>query len=577
MTTAIPPPQIANQIYQNASKVGYALNEKDDRLMAQTPYCFGPQKAATFEASQAPYISSNPGDLVGIGASIASSGEDTRFRRLTVLNRGLKGDQFCTTSTQGPIYTQTSAYNSQKTNPMYGEYNEELWQTPYDREEEKESLGVFTNVYTNETSELYQNAMPAPTTARYSYDPTVSKTTNPRLLWMTGGQNDPNRPRPNKKEVELFMQGSDAGPNPWGTQAYNDAAGALQQNIIQRQIFNNRNGIYACEQGFAKEVPAGNVGLQNMFRWTPYLPPTQQLDLKNWLPTAGLPEEYLHGSTNPLIVPDSFTNKKNDLTNHFYTGGANVLIGDYIPATDVNKQTTRGIPGGINGGAGTSTTLMGQVSGMDGLGGHVILDYDPRATLKPFTMEKAFPSMNVNAEALGGYVLLDYDPRASMKTATMETAHPTLNANAELTGGYANSDLQDNGETRRQFYSADAAPVFVAPNELTGGELLGPGAVTFKNYRGDLDTYALNEHPVRIPAEVTDTQSRWVGQSERDSRTDKGPNIPAADFVSNGNVYLTGRACVGETHEPWKMKEVAYNDSRSGLGGAGGIYQGVYA
>jgi len=561
MTTAIQ--GIPNNFPINKSD--YAFDETLNNMYATTPYCPGPQVVPTIEPPKPPFESRNPGDIGPIGCSINSPGEDRLFRRFLTQNRGFQGDSFITQSNDGPIYIQSSAYNSSKNDPMFGDYNPELWMTPYDREEEKESLGVFTNPYTGETAELFQAAMPPPDTDK-SLLPSTLKRTNPQLIWMNGGE-DPNLPRPNKKEICLEMPGADYGPNPWGTQLYADQIGNIQQNLVMRDVFNNRNGILPGEQAFNKEQPFGFVGLQDMTRWTPYLPPTQFLDIKDWVGGMDLPSGVEQPNTNPLTVADVFT-RKVDLTNVCHMGPAEFFSGDYVPSCDpLNKQTKRGVFG-----SGTTSEIRPNV-GADSIGGHVILDFDPRATLK-IEMEKTYAPTNAVGEPQG-HVVIDVDPRPTLKIE-MEKKYASLNANDQQTGPYAAYQQGDNELTRRQFYSDHEILGYVG---APVGDALGPGITTFNNYRGYADTYVEGLHPVKVFTEVTDTQARWVGQNERDPRTEFTPNVGVAEFCGGGDgLFISAPRCVPDVHEPWKYKDnqdIEVVGTRS-IGVNGGIFQGSY-
>jgi hypothetical protein len=547
------------------TKSDYAFNDTLNTMYAQTPYCPGPQNTPTLAPPAPPFDSRNPGDMGPLGCSINSSGEDRLFRRFLTQNRGFQGDSFITQSNDGPIYIQSSAYNSSKNDPMFGDYNPELWMTPYDREEEKESMGVFTNPYTGETAELFQAAMPPPDTDK-SILPSTLKRTNPQLIWMNGGE-DPNAPRPNKKEICLEMPGADYGPNPWGTQLYADQIGKMQTNLVMRDVFNNRNGILPGEQAFNKEQPFGYVGLQNMTRWQPYLPPTQFLDIKDWVGGMDLPSGIDQPNTNPLTVADVFT-RKVDLTAVSRMGVPEFLVGDFVPEPTLNKQTKRGVFG-----SGTTSEIRPNVT-TDTIGGHVILDFDPRPTLK-VGMEKMFPVLNAGNPGLGGHVVIDVNAKPTLKVQ-MEQMYPSLNANNDQVGPYSAYQGGDNELTRRQFYSDHEILGYVGD---AIGDALGPGITTFANYRGYADTYVQGLHPSKVFTEVTDSQARWVGQNERDSKTEFTPNVGVADFAGGGDgFFATVPRCIPEQHATWKYKDnqdIEVIGTRS-IGVNGGIFQGAF-
>lgn len=477
---------------------------------------------------EAPYLNRAPGDTTGAGCSLTTNGEDMLERRFLMQNSPFPGDSFPNYTNKGPIYIPATNYaKTGGVTPMYGEYTPQLWETPYDEMQEKESLGIMVNSYTGEVSELFQDAMPAPNTNK-AIDPRVLTNTNPMLTWKWGGGQDPNFPYQNKKEVALYMPGSDYGPNVWGDQLYAEQRRDLQTNLVMRDVFNHRNGIFPCEQAFNKELPAGYWGYQPWVRWIPYMPPTQELDIKDWVPGLSIANEVPDSGTNPLVTPVTFTNRIN-LTNVYHPGTAGLDIGDYVPSCNIiHKDTRRGIGG-----------------------------------------DAGQPNVDLN---IGNYVILDYDPRQTSKSDLMEGAPHAMPGVFRDWGGYAEIQGQDNRDTRRQFYSDQEWMPREDPTDHLNAGQVGPGAVFFQNYRGWDSTYEAGYHPTKVFVEAGDTQARWISQTERDPRTEKAPMMGVANFTqADGFYYEAARPDVPCPRPINKFKQDSvecYINPR----GEGGIY-----
>lgn len=477
---------------------------------------------------EAPYLNRSPGDIQGAGGTLTNNGEDTLERRFLMQSSPFPGDSFAGYTNKGPIYIPATNYAAAGgITPCYGEYTPQLWETPYDEMQEKESLGIMVNPMSGETMELFQDGMPGPNRTKGLM--TTTGQANPNLTWKWGGGQDPNFPYQNKKEVALYMPGSDYGPNVWGDQLYADQRRDLQTNIVMRDVFNHRNGIFPCEQQFNKELPAGYWGYQPFARYIPYLPPTQELDIKDWLPGPGNANGVPESGTNPLVTPVTFT-KRVGLNTVYHPGTAGLDVGDYVPSCEIiHKDTRRGIGG-----------------------------------------DEERPNVDLN---IGNYVILDYEPRQTSKSDLMEGAPHAMPGVFRDWGNYSEIQGQDNRDTKRQFYSATEWMPREDPTDHLNAGNVGPGGVFFKNYRGDAETWEASYIPSKILADVDTVMARWIGSSERDARTEKLPMMGVADFTQGDGFYY--EASRPEVPCPRMLNKYKEDSAKCYVTttGAGGIYQ----
>lgn len=371
-------------------------------------------------------------DLVPIGPAIITSGDPETFERRNVRQtRPILGDTYPAIGT-GPVYIPTAGSalvrsaegKTHTATPLWSNYNPELFQTPLDRTENKVSLGVVSNPWTGEIFEAFENEMPPPTTNK-ALDPSVFKRTNPRLVWLNGGI-DPNAPLPTKKEVCQDIPGADGGPNVWGDQLYEAERRKRMAEIVNRDVWMNRNGDYSVEPSLNGEKPAGYVGLQPAYRAIPYMPPTQLLDNKDW---RGPVESHFTNETNRDLVQSAVFTRKPDLTTCPHTGLPENIDGveavQVVPVV-VNKPTWRGE---------TETLYSGPASASGhNQGGYVVTDTTPRPTLKEL-MDQTFPQQQANSEGAGGYVVLDTHVKPTMKEL-MAQSFPVANAAVGGAGEY---------------------------------------------------------------------------------------------------------------------------------------------
>jgi transcription initiation factor IIE alpha subunit len=356
-------------------------------------------------------------DPVLLGCNITSSGDDQYNHRFTALNRGFNEEN-------GEILIGPAKGMEGK---QYGQYSDELFKTPIDRTENKLSTGVMMNPYTGEMFETFENAMPPPNTDK-SIPVDRFRQTNPKLMWAQGGI-DKNAPLRHKKEICKKIPGVDHGPNIWGDQLYEDRRRERIKEIVNRDLWMNRNGDVPEPAGFAKEKPAGFTGLVPYYRSLPYLPPTQTLDNKGYVPVTAYqaPERAPVKSTVFVRKPDLTT-----CSFQFAAGAPNGIEADYVVQDTELRHTWRGYQ---------DTDYTGPANA-DGTGAYVVTDTTVRPTLKE-QMESEFPVPVTNttvAQSGGaGYVVVDTTVRPTLKEQ-MESPFEALNANAAGTGGYVVQD-----------------------------------------------------------------------------------------------------------------------------------------
>ena len=468
----------------------------------------------------------NTGELKPMTCGVVAPGEQTLFDRFTTYNRGFAGDSFPGQGKPGdPVFVPVQMYaKGSAVTPMYGEYTPQLFEVPYANVQPRESIGINVNPYTGEVAEFFIDAMPPPNTDKSRLAGTYEKA-NPFLIWKNGGGEDPNMPRLQRTEIAQYMPGSDYGPNPWGDQLYADERRERMTNIVSRDVFNNRNGDYPCEAAFNKELPMGFWGYQNWIRWIPYMPPTQELDLDGWTSIADVPNGVPFANDVPSMLPE-MTISKVSLTDIYRTGGAELDIGDFVPSLNNRKPTKRA---------------------------------DVDSSITP----------NVDYE-VGNYVILDYNPRATLKMA-MEYMYDPHNAALEI-GDYIPVQGEDRDLTKRQFYSDVEWQSHVDLGGL--GDSVGPGEVFSHEFR-NAETYLDGYHPSK---ELQDGgyQYRWVGQTERDPKTEKAPWMGVANFVQNGGINLDGGLLIRSVREPPKPKDWSCMEAslRTSGAGDGGAFQG---
>lgn len=413
-------------------------------------------------------------DPVQLGCNITSSGDDQYAHRFTYLNRFFNEED-------GEIMIQQPKGMDNK---PYGQYNDQLFKTQADNSDNKVSTGVMVNPYTGEMFETFENAMPPPTTDK-SLLPGRFEVVNPKLVWANGGI-DPHAPLPKKKEICKSLPGVDGGPNVWGDQLYADERRTRMLEYANRDLWNNRNGDYSTVRGFAKEKPAGYTGYVPYYRPTPYLPPTQTLDNKDWVPVA-----HAQIPDGPAIKGEVFITKP-DLTNVPIVLGAGPAGGvesEYVVQNLDVKPTWRGYADtNYNGPANFETQDFTGPS-----------NTELRTTLKE-QMETQFvvPVTDCAVQQAGGanYVVIDTTVRDTLKEQ-METQFPANSADtvSQQTGGALYVMTNEANRSTLKEYMENTLPVGATSSEpLQGG---GAGYVVgSRENRSTLKEYMENTLPV---------------------------------------------------------------------------------
>lgn len=328
--------------------------------------------------------------------------------RWVAKNRPLPGQSAAPQGQPGePIYVNL-ATNGAKSG-SFADFNQSMYEQPYDRMENMTSNGFFTNAYTGETYETFLLEPPGPTTDKYRIDPDSLKHTNPKLIYLNGGI-DPNAMPISKQETELELPGPDGGPNVWGDQLYQDAIRLRIRQMVGAQIFNNRNGDTPVEREFARERPAGYVGYQPVYRATPYLPPRNELDLKGWVGPAAA---QVAPVDDPLGQLGLVTTHRID-NGPGYTGNMVSDIGTMSGPEHMNPSLQ------VRGQRETDW----QGNPVLDYGNYVVIDPTVKETLKSLE-EQTKPITGFDYQAsTSGYVVIDPTVRATLKTLQEQTLQP---------------------------------------------------------------------------------------------------------------------------------------------------------
>jgi hypothetical protein len=262
-----------------------------------------------------------------LGCNIVSNGEDQYAHRMTYLNRWFDEDD-------GEIMITVPKSIQDK---YIGSYSDELFKTPIDNTENKISTGIMSNPYTGEMFETFENAMPPPNKDKW-IPAERFEIVNPKLLAMQGNLNH-HAPLPKKKEICLDVPSSDFGPNVWGTQLYAEELRRRMVDVVNREVWMNRDGDYATPLAFAKEAPAGYIGVQQMYRALPYLPPVNELDDHGYMPVTD------YQSPESTMVKAEVAVRKPDLTTCVYQAPVGPLHdneAEYVVGQYTNRPTWRG-------------------------------------------------------------------------------------------------------------------------------------------------------------------------------------------------------------------------------------------
>lgn len=364
-------------------------------------------------------------DLKPIGCAIVGGTDvdlSTRGRESVIAQRPAPGLTRLPEG-QGPVFVTTPNYQKNGVNPitpMWASYDAQMYKTPYDRTENLESTGFLTNPWTGTTFETFERAMPPPTTNKYTFTREQLKRTNPQLIWLNGGI-DPNAQPLTKRETPKELPGPDGGPNVWGTQMYANQIGRRQQEYAASQLYLNRNGDLVCEKDIPKQQPAGFVGLQDMTRNIPWLPPTNALDTKGGY--LGIVNDTYNLGNNPIEQAGAMTTTKWDLS---------TCPGAVGPVTINVDPVTTAMPDEMNlkptwRGAGQDTMTLGPTNTED-FGLSSPQDRTVRATTKEYMEAPTREWLNAQAETTGGQTYTT-DVRSTLKQ-TMENPNTQYYINA---------------------------------------------------------------------------------------------------------------------------------------------------
>ena len=159
---------------------------------------------------------------------------------------------------------------------------------------------------------------------------------------------------------------------------------------------------------------------------------------------------------------------------------------------------------------------------------YVLSQYANRPTLREF-MESEFPVNIVDpSKPEHGYVVLQTENKSTLKEL-MQQPFDMGNFADETTGGH----IEFQGpleEVRRAYY--EILPAVGRPAHFSdgiGGDYIGNGLITSKQNRGQSSSNWVE--PSRVPQDAGDTNSRWIGQHDRDTKREFVQNIPMSDLA----------------------------------------------
>jgi hypothetical protein len=192
-------------------------------------------------------------------------------------------------------------------------YNPSLYQTPYDETKNMISTGKLVNTYLGETFETFENQPPPPNLNRPLMKSQL-KQPNPRLIHMNGGYNHHNPP-PRKCEQPGYIFNPVSvrgGPSPFGSNPYDPQVTQQMKMYASRDIYNNKDGDLVVEPSMYGDKPQGMFGLVPRTRYQPFLPATQELDVRG---RTNVPQD---------LNPD--TRKREEYTGEFFARKAKLLV-----------------------------------------------------------------------------------------------------------------------------------------------------------------------------------------------------------------------------------------------------------
>ena len=442
-----------------------------------------------------------------LGPNIFSSGEDLASRYSLSFNRWFNEDN-------GEIFIGPPKSMSRI---PHAAYTDETFKTPIDRTENKVSTGVMVNPYTGEMFETFENTLPPPTTDK-SLAPQTFEVVNPRLLQMQGGFNH-HAPQRTKVEVSNALPDESHGPNVWGDQLYENFRGNRMREIAAREVWMNRNGDFPSPDadgsstgyaaGFAREKPAGFLGLNPQFRHLPYLPPTQELDNLGYMPlaTPNLPEANQMKAQVSVSKPDLTWNAYRSAVEPIRETEARMILSD--PNA---RPTTRGGEGSIN------PHTVGLQSSTEG---GIILQSSMvvKPTLKT-AMEEAFTTGNMQSTMNAPYVVTQFQAKPTLKTETMEAPRPVHNLGANVSGSYVVSQFANKPALKTDLAEKGTSWFNMTPWSLGDGAGASYVVTQFSN-KPTLKQNMETEIPVQV-LQSTAPESSYVQLQEQNRPALKG-------------------------------------------------------
>jgi hypothetical protein len=152
--------------------------------------------------------------------------------------------------------------------------------------------GSFVHPRTGEVIPIMEKELPPPNTNMGYIPPKQLEHTNRRMVSHNGGYDHNNPPRP-KTEVYNDAPQHNEGTNVFGSQIYAAQIRARQDEAHRRQQFMNRNGMVPERVGAEHKI--------TQVRFTPNLPPTQELDPQGMMHHAQVPDALQSGTQLPDV------------------------------------------------------------------------------------------------------------------------------------------------------------------------------------------------------------------------------------------------------------------------------------
>ena len=344
-------------------------------------------------------------------------------------------------------------------------YKPTTWSTPLGQVKPMEATGILKNPWTGEIYETFEEALPPPTTDRYTIPKYQLQQSNPRLVWANGGW-DHNKPPPAKEELpgSVFNPvNARGGATVYGGSEYQDDLRAQNEVYTNRDVFNNRNFDFGFEQALPFERPANKYGYNDIVRFNPYIAPTNQLDKKGHMPTHEVVGADL---TKREQWTGKFYNRKyKALATRWQSPDAinGVHSVSQIPiTTDKPHVNNKGFNNNINGPA-----------HIDAAKGQMLDLVTLRYTTKTEPTLPTAPIQNITS----GIVVSDTNVRASLKAAIADNPFRTAPTQNFADAGYVQIDKVIRKENKKNI---DPYRDYIAPAaiENAGERLNGQQSTT---------------------------------------------------------------------------------------------------